>query len=375
MIDEKSYALWPKTEGPKQVEGKKQRVLKEQLNLERETLVQAAHRMPYPQNRWIAALIIYNKMQKYIGTYGQKMIDAQINFGKVQSRFNIAQAVTGRYSSSSFNLQNIPSNKVVRRSFTSRDPHKGETKLLIADYSSIEVRVLAELSGDERLLYDAIYGDVHSRSAAQIFNIPFDYFLEVINSDPDDQRYSSVRPAFKDMRRRAKAFTFQLLYGAGAAALAVVLRCTDEEAYRAIEAWATIYPKAYHYRQLMFEQMMHTGFLPVIDGRTIFVFKADRTMPVAANYPVQGAAASLMYRAVYHVHKMLYDSMIRARLAASVHDELLIYANVKCAEQAAKILVDGMVQAWLDIFPNTDTGNLVGKNNKAVIGWHWGMKE
>jgi DNA polymerase-1 len=244
--------------------------------------------------------------------------------------------------------------------------------MLLADYSSIEVRVLAEMSGDARLLEDAIYGDVHSRSASAIFKIDFDYFCEVLGSD--DPKYDNIRPLFKSMRSRAKSFTFQLLYGAGAAALAIVLRCTDEEAFAAIEAWATTYPKAYHQRTIWHEMMMHSGFLPVKDGRTIFVFKQDRSLPVAANYPVQGTAASVMYRAVYHVHKRLYDSALPARLAASIHDELLTYARKSCAEEAAVLVREGMVQGWLDIFPDTNTDNLIGKGNVVTIGTNWGDK-
>lgn len=370
ILDAKSFNSWPKT-------GKRG-----DLNLERDTLRQAAHRLPYPINRWVAALIIFNKMEKYVGTYGQKLIDAQLRLGYIPTRFNMAQAVTGRYSSSNFNLQNVPNNPVVRRSFIALRnaflehvngvPTDGETRLVMADYSSIEVRVLAELSHDEKLLEDAIYGDVHSRSASQIFHIDFEEFTSILKSD--DKRYDNIRPIYKDMRTRAKSFTFQLLYGAGASALAIVLRCSDEDAFRAIDAWGSIYPKAYHYRTLMFEEMNHNGFLPVVDGRTIFVFRSDRTMPVAANYPVQGAAASVMYRAITRTHKSLWESNYRARMAATVHDELLLFSNLDHAEHVASLLVGSMVDGWLDIFPGTDTNNLVGKGNKATIGMHWGEK-
>jgi hypothetical protein len=356
VLDDAAFIAWPKT-------GKRL-----QLNLERNTLRQAAHRLPYPQSRWVAALIIFNKMEKYISTYGQKLIDAQLKWGRVTSRFNMAAAVTGRYSSSNFNLQNIPRNPVVRRSFVT----SSKTMLVIADYSSIEVRVLAELAKDEILLNEAIYGNVHARSAAAIFNLDFEHFLAVI--DGTDPKHNNVRPVFKGMRSRAKAFTFQLLYGAGASALAVPLRCTDEEAHSAIEAWAKTYPKAYHYRQLMYEKMMASGFLPICDGRTVFVFKQDRTMPVAANYPVQGAAASVMYRAVTRVHQALWNNPLQCRMAATVHDELLLYAAEKDAEESAGLLVDCMVEGWSDIFPKTDTHNLVGDGNCATIATNWGSK-
>lgn len=364
ILDDRAFAAWPKT-------GKRG-----DLNLERETLRQFAFRAPSPINRWVAALIIFNKMEKYIGTYGQKLVDAQLRLGKIPTRFNMAQAITGRYSSSSFNLQNIPRLYKVRRSFITlppRAPHRRETRMVMADYSSIEVRVLAELANDKQLREDAIYGDVHARSASQIFKVDFDELIDVLRSEGKG-RYSNIYPIYKDYRSRAKSFTFQLLYGAGGAALAIVLRCTDEEAFRAIDAWAEVYKKAYHYRTLMFEQMSATGFLPVADGRSIFVFREDRTMPVAANWPIQGAAASAMYRAVYHTHKKLWHSNYRARMAATVHDELLLFSDVDHAEPVARLLEESMIQGWLDIFPNTDTNNLIGKGNKATIGMCWGDK-
>lgn len=365
VLDAVSLASWPKTEK------------KGELDVSKDVLRMAAHRAPYPFSRWLAALMVYNKTRKYLSTYGEKFINKQRLAGKITSRFNMAQAITCRYSSSSENLQNIPNSPVVRRSFiTARSPTGREIKLVMADYSSIEVRVLAELSGDEHLLHDAIYGDVHSRSASAIFKIDFDEFVRVLKEkDPNNPeqlnpRYDNIRPLYKSMRTRAKSFTFQLLYGAGYAALAIVLRCTDEEAAHAVEAWAQLYPKAYAYRQLMFEQMTQTGYLPVCDGRTIFVFKNERTMPVAANYPVQGAAASVMYRAVYHVNRDLIETDMNARLAASVHDELLIFSWEECALECKALLVGAMKKAWLDIFPGTSTDNLL----EAGIGDSWAEK-
>lgn len=346
-----------------------------QLDLSNDVLKQSAFRFPYPMGRWFAALLIYRKYSKLISTYGHKMIEAQQRLGRVPSRFNMARAITGRYSSSAFNLQNIPRAKVIRRSFIT--PYRGGgvvVKLVMADYSSIEVRVLAEVSRDEQLLFDAIYGDVHSRSASQIFDIDFEYFCEVIASKGEG-KYANVFADFSSKRSRSKAFTFQLLYGAGAAALALALKCTDEEAYAAIDAWSTLYPKAYHYRTTMYEQMRHSGYLPVIDGRTIYVPYLDRTMPVAANYPIQGAAASVMYRALKHTHDNLLDNpAVPARIAATVHDEILMFAREQYAEQAGVLLINGMVDGWLDVFPGTNTDNLCGKGNKATVGASWAEK-
>lgn len=370
-LPEEVVRVWPQTPKTKV------------LNTERDTLKLFSFRLGYPLSRWLAALMLFKKYSKYISTYGQTLIDAQNRLGHIPSRFNLAQAATGRYSSSSYNLQNIPRNFRVRRSFCSptykiltafiekhgRLPSRGETiqlvKMVMADYKSIEIRVLAELSGDAQLLHDAIYGDTHARSAAQINGIDFDYFWSVLKGPA-----SALQKRFKELRAKAKAFTFQLLYGAGYAALAIVLRCTDEEAMAAVQAWAKLYPKAYHYRQYIFEVMSRDGFIPVCDGRTIYVAKPDRTMPVAANYPVQGAAASVMCRAVYHVHKIVWESALQIRLAATVHDEILMMSNLEVAEDAERMLIEGMTQGWLDIFPGTNTENLL----EHVIGDHWGEK-
>jgi DNA polymerase I-like protein with 3'-5' exonuclease and polymerase domains len=117
----------------------------------------------------------------------------------------------------------------------------------------------------------------------------------------------------------------------------------------------------------MFDEMNNTGFLPVCDGRTIYVRKPDRSMPVAANYPVQAAAASVMYRAMYRVRERFVNSELDAYLAATVHDELLCYAHRTHAEQAMSQQIAGMTEGWLDIFPGTSTDNLI----EYKVGTSW----
>lgn len=344
-------AVWPRTEKT------------DKLQIEGSYLRSVARRLPYPMSRWMAALAGMRYYDKYLSTYGDKLITIQNMQGKVTSRFNIAQALTGRYSSSSSNLQNIPRKPVVRRSFHS--PKRGTDLMCLADYKGIEIRVLAELSGDEQLLHDAIYSDVHAGSASAIYGHDLAWVLEVL-----DNKNSNAYPMIKEHRSKAKGFTFQLLYGAGAGALSDVLRCSYDEAVDAITKWAARYPKAYHYRQIMFDHMMATGHLPVCDGRTIFVWKSERTMPVAANYPIQGAAASVMYRAMYRVRNNLIKHDIDAVIAATVHDELLLYAHRDHAEAAMTQQIAGMTEGWLDIFPGSNTDNLVDYK----IGTSWADK-
>jgi DNA polymerase I-like protein with 3'-5' exonuclease and polymerase domains len=343
--------VWPRTEKTKR------------MQMEGKYLKAVARRLPYPMNRWMAAIAGMKYYDKYLSTYGDKLITKQHLAGKITSRFNIAQALTGRYSSSNDNLQNIPRKPVVRRSFYS--PPGGTDLMCLADYKGIEVRVLAELSGDAQLLYDAVYADVHIASASAIYGIP----IEEITAVLEDSTHKLYRK-YKEYRSKAKGFTFQLLYGAGAGALSDVLRCEYDEAVDAINKWAARYPKAYGYRDKMFDIMMQTGYLPVCDGRTIFVWKNERSMPVAANYPIQGAAASVMYRAMYHVRNNLIKHDLDGVIGATVHDELLLYAHRDHAEAVMTQQLEGMKQGWLDIFPGTNTDNLVDYK----IGTSWADK-
>ncbi len=331
-----------------------------QLDLTRATLRQASYRAPYPLSRWLAALMVFNRADKYLGTYGDKLVNIMELRGAIFARFNIAQAITGRYSSSEPNLQNIPRSQLVRRSFTAP---MGEV-LVLADYSGIELRVLAEISDDDQLRHDVIYGDVHGENAALIFDLDRDAFFAAL---------AAKDPRAKEMRAKAKAFSFQLTYGAGNGALALVLRCSDDAAAEHVMKWAARYPKAYGFRQTMFERMRHTGFLPA-GARTIYVPRDGRTMPVASNYPIQGAAANVMYRAVYHMDDYFYRNRKlltpRSTIVAAVHDELLSKTLPKYADHVHEAQRTLMTRAWLDVFPGSSTDNLL----ESAIGDNWAAK-
>ncbi len=331
---------------------------KQQLKLERKVAGPIAAKSPYPFSRWLNALLLFRYYRKYLSTYGEGLINKQYMADRITYRLNIGQAATGRYSSSDINIQNIPRKPEVRKAFL---PPPGFDWLVVADYSGIEVRVLAELSQDKQLLEDAIYGDVHSGSASAIYKIPEEEFIATL---------AAGNARFKEMRSRAKGFTFQNIYGAMAAALSIVLNCTIAEAEDALRAWAARYPNAYNYRHIMFDHMNNGGYLPVCDGRTIFVNKADRSVPVASNYGIQGAAASVMYRAMHHVYELREQLSNKhlIRLCATVHDELLLAAVDGHQEQAKEILKLGMERGWHDIFPGTSLHGLV----EAAVGKTWG---
>ena len=362
ILDDDAIASWPATEKTGQ------------LSTSRSTLRGMSYISPYPLSRALACYMVYTRADKYIGTYGETLLTKQrlSKDGRLRGRLNMAAAITGRFSSSSPNMQNFPRHPMFRFTFISG---RGRV-LVLADYSGVEIRVLAELSGDKILLHDAIYDDVHSRSAIAIYQISDpDEFIRILKHDknsakPLTPREKALKVKYKEMRSKAKAFTFQLLYGAGPGALAIALRCSVDEAQDAINKWAARYSRAYNYRQFMYEKMMHTGFMPCASGRTIYVPKWDRSMPVAANYPIQGSAGDVMYRAMYRTQQLLDEAGIDAKLMVSVHDELLILSEKQCAEQAKEILKDGMLQGWLDIFPDSNTDNLAD----VAIGTRWSDK-
>jgi len=348
--------VWPRT--------KKTKV----LQIENDYLKSVARRLPYPMSRWMAALAGMRYYNKYLSTYGDTLITKNQLAGRITSRFNIGMARTIRYSSSDSNLQNIPRKVVVRRAFCS--PRGGKQIMCLADYKGVEVRTLAELSGDENLLHDAIYGDVHAASASQIYGHELDWVMEALASEGAGE-FSNVYTMLKAQRSTAKAFTFKLTYGAGPDSLSDVLKCTYDGAVEAINKWAERYSNAFGYRNTMHDAMIASGgFIPVTGGTTIYVPKWDQSMPVAANYPIQSAAAKVMYRAVYHVHRLFRERDIPAYMAATVHDEILTYSDVDYADEAMEAQVEGMRLGWLDVFPGSNTDNLVD----FAIGHTWAAK-
>ncbi len=354
QLPKEVIASWPKTEKTGQ------------LSTSSKVLRPIAAKSSYPFSRWLNALIQARYYKKYLTTYGETLVTKQYLEDKITYRLNIAAAATGRYSSSSINIQNIPRAPYIRRAFL---PPYGYTHFVVADYSGIEVRVLAELSQDKLLLRDVIYGNVHASSAATLYHIAEQEFIDVIDAGKSNPLY----PAYSEMRSKAKGFTFQLTYGAAAAALSLVLKCSVGEAEEKIKQWAKRYEKAYNYRYVMFDKMSSHGYLPVVDGRTIFVSKNDRTLPVASNYGIQGAAATVMMAGMNQVYN-LRNARSKKRdiiMCATVHDELILgVRNEGYIPVAESILEDGMKQGWLDVFPDTSTDNLV----EAKSGTNWSAK-
>ncbi|MCS7286796.1 MAG: DNA polymerase I [Anaerolineae bacterium] len=237
--------------------------------------------------------------------------------GRVHTSYHQTGTVTGRLSSSDPNLQNIPTRtdigKAVRRAFVAEDGWL----LLSADYSQVELRILAHISGDEGLIAAFLRGeDIHASTASTILGIPID----------------QVTP---EMRRLAKTVNFGISYGMSAYGLAEETGLTPEEAHRFIQNYFARYPKVKIYIENTKARAQQEGYVETLLGRRRYFpelspeSKANRQVKAAAermaiNAPIQGSAADIIKIAMVRLHRALKERGLRSRLVLQVHDELVI---------------------------------------------------
>ncbi len=282
----------------------------------------------------VPLILEYRKHQKILATYieGFKpLID--LKTGLIHTSFNQTTTSTGRLSSKEPNLQNIPvrtdEGSTLRKFFASR----GEDRILIsADYSQIELRLLASFSNCKPLIEAFNLGvDVHSATASKVFNVPID----------------KVTP---DMRRKAKAVNFGIIYGISEFGLAKNINSTAKEARDYINAYFKEYPevKAYMNENVAFAKT---------NGYSITMLKRRRVIPellspnynirqfgerASMNMPLQGSAADVIKLAMLNVFNRLKKENLRSELILQVHDELIIDAYLDEAEKVEKILIEEM---------------------------------
>jgi DNA polymerase-1 len=256
--------------------------------------------------------------------------------GRIHTRFNQAVVATGRLSSSDPNLQNIPVRsdlgREIRAAFVSRHPGGA---ILSADYSQIELRLLAHLAEDAALIAAfAAAADVHTTTAARVFGCAAD----------------AVTP---QQRAAAKMVNFGVVYGMGARGLADRLGLDRDEARRFIDEYFATYPQVRAYTQALVERARATGFATTILGRRIRVAEIASPQPalraaaerVAINAPIQGSAADLVKVAMVRVHGQLAASGLRSELVLQVHDELVFDVAPGEAEEVAALARQAMETA------------------------------
>jgi DNA polymerase-1 len=260
-------------------------------------------------------IVEHRQIAKLKGTYVETL-PALVNpaTGRLHCSFNQTVAATGRLSSSDPNLQNIPirteQGRQIRQAFLPRDGWL----LLTADYSQVELRLLAHFCGDEALRRAfAEDRDIHASVAAQIFGVPE---AEVTSA----------------MRRMAKTVNFGVIYGISAHGLAQRLGISRDEGARFIDSYFARYPKVKDYQTRLLENCRKTGYVTTILGRRreIRGIRPDSTYQQrnqpereAVNMEIQGSAADLMKLAMLHVHRRLERDKLQARMLLQIHDELV----------------------------------------------------
>ena len=253
--------------------------------------------------------------------------------GRIHTTYNQALTVTGRLSSSNPNLQNIPirseeGNKI-RSAFCAMD--KENSFILSADYSQIELRLLAHVSGDEHLIHAFTSGeDVHAMTAAKVFGV-------------------ELKDVTKEMRRRAKAVNFGIVYGQSKYGLAKSLGITNAEAQEFIDKYFETYPKVKEYMNNEVEFVTQNGYVETAFGRKRYLAselqssnyqRRECAQRAAINQPLQGTAADLIKIAMIRVDKAIAG--MKTKMIMQVHDELVFEVPKEELEQLKSIILDCM---------------------------------
>ena len=294
-------------------------------------LVELAHDYPLPK-----LILEYRSLSKLKSTYTDKLpLQVAESTGRVHTSYQQAVAATGRLSSTDPNLQNIPvrteEGRRIRQAFIAEDGYK----MVAADYSQIELRIMAHLSEDKGLLDAFSKGmDVHSATAAEVFGVSLD---EVT----------------KDQRRSAKAINFGLIYGMSAFGLAKQLDITRPEAQEYVELYFKRYPGVKEYMEQTKEKAKENGYVETVFGRRLYLHEinakngmrrqyAERT---AINAPMQGTAADIIKRAMIDLDKEIQKGMFDMRMIMQVHDELIFEIKESQVDDAIKMIAEKMESA------------------------------
>ena len=280
----------------------------------------------------VGAVLEYRQYTKLKSTYAEGLLKAMDPDGRIRTRFQMTVTDTGRLSSREPNLQNIPTRtdlgSEIRKMFI---PAEGRV-LVDADYSQIELRLLAHISGDAAMQAAFTSGaDIHTATAAQVFHV-----------EPADVTH--------EMRRRAKAVNFGIVYGISAFSLSQDIGVTVAEAKAYMEAYFATFPGVRKYMDDVVAQAKERGYVETL-------FHRRRDLPeikssnfnmrsfgerVALNMPIQGTAADIMKLAMVAVRRRLKAEGLRAELVLQVHDELIVECPEEEAETVAKLLAEEM---------------------------------
>ena len=297
-------------------------------------------------------LLEHRTLSKLKSTYSDKLPNQISSLsGKVHTSFHQAVTTTGRLSSSDPNLQNIPirteDGRRIRQAF---EPSNGN-KFISADYSQIELRVMAHLSKDPGLLSAFQEGeDVHSKTASEVFNV-------------------GIEDVSSDLRRNAKAINFGLIYGISAFGLGKQLGITRNLAAEYMAMYFEKYPGVKQYMESTKESASQNGYVETLFGRRLYLkeinannaLRRQASERAAINAPVQGTAADIMKIAMIRMYQALEKEKSEARIILQVHDELILDTPEKEIDRVIELTTEAMKEATLlDVPLEIDIG--IGDN-------------
>lgn len=283
----------------------------------------------------INQILEFRSLSKLKSTYCDGLLKVIEPDGRIHTRFNQVETRTGRISSLEPNLQNIPIRTELGREMRKFFVAGKGKKLVDADYSQIELRVLSDLSNDENMI-NAFNGgdDIHKITASQVFNLPLDMVTN-------------------QMRSRAKAVNFGIVYGIGAYSLAKDIGVSNKEAKQYIESYLAHYGGVNEYMQRMIELAKEKGYSETLFHRKRYLpelASSNHMMRafgerVARNMPIQGTAADIIKIAMVKVDERLEKENMKSRLILQVHDELIVEAPEDEAQKALEIVTQEMENA------------------------------
>ena len=289
------------------------------------------------KHRIVDLILEYRGVKKLLSTYVEALPQlVNRTTGRIHTSFNQAVTATGRLSSTNPNLQNIPvrddMGRRIRKAFI---PSDDDHLLLSADYSQVELRLMAHLSGDESLIAAFEHGeDIHSATAAKLFN-------------------KSLAEVTSEERRRAKTANFGIIYGISAFGLSQRLEIPRKEAKEIIDGYFASYPGVKKYMDNVVEKAKEEGFVSTIFGRRRYLNDISSHNAIArglaernaVNAPIQGSAADIMKIAMINVHRRFAAEGIRSRVILQVHDELVVDMLRSEQERVTAIVTECMESA------------------------------
>ena len=283
----------------------------------------------------VGMVLNYRTLSKLNSTYCEGLLKVIGEDRRIHSSFNQTETRTGRISSTDPNLQNIPVRTKLGREMRKFFNARNGWMLVDADYSQIELRVLADISKDENMVKAFIENqDIHAITASQVFDMPLDYVTS-------------------QMRSKAKAVNFGIVYGIGAYSLAKDIGVSNKEAKNYIDSYLRHYSGIDRYMKEVVEKAKETGYVETTFGRRRYLpeLTASNGMTrafgerVARNAPIQGTAADIIKIAMIKVDKRLSKENLEARLILQVHDELIVECPAHESMVVAMILQEEMEKA------------------------------